>query len=425
MRRALRTPRIRVARFSLEMYGQVFCRVRARTLAVDLAGPGETVAQLKARALGGELDRARLTHLGRWLADETSTLAAAGVGPGSTLEATVSGAMRGGGGDGGATGAESRSCYLEMYADGGGKGASRKAESLGGFIKYQTLSTVRDRDEREENLARWFNCTLTEEPLDETEGGVVIDRLGSLFNKEPVLSALRDKALDGAPLPARLEHITGMKAITTLKLHKNAARKSSVKDAAGNVDAASFRLDAEARFSCPVSGLDFNGKTKFFALTPSGLVVSDRALREASTTVDDLLGEELALANQTRIPVNPKGEELEALREALEAEAAKKAAKRRKKDAKAGKATTDENGNAAGRVELVSGTGIKSSAKREWNGCDDLSNEQLKAQAKRFRAADHAPEGADEAVYASLFTGTNAETRENETFLSRNARRGW
>ena len=305
------------------------------------------------------------------------------------------------------------------------EGRLRKAESLGGFIKYQTLSTVRDRDEREENLARWFNCTLTEEPLDETEGGVVIDRLGSLFNKEPVLSALRDKALDGAPLPARLEHITGMKAITTLKLHKNAARKSSVKDAAGNVDAASFRLDAEARFSCPVSGLDFNGKTKFFALTPSGLVVSDRALREASATVDDLLGEELALANQTRVPVNPKGEELEALREALEAEAAKKAAKRRKKDAKAGKATTDENGNAAGRVELVSGTGIKSSAKREWNGCDDLSNEQLKAQAKRFRAADHAPEGADEAVYASLFTGTNAETRENETFLSRNARRGW
>ena len=31
------------------MYGQVFCRVRARTLAVDLAGPGETVAQLFAK----------------------------------------------------------------------------------------------------------------------------------------------------------------------------------------------------------------------------------------------------------------------------------------------------------------------------------------------------------------------------------------
>ena len=77
-------------------------------------------------------------------------------------------------------------------------------------------------------------------------------------------------------------------------------------------------------------------------------------------------------------------------------------------------------------VELVAGTGIKSS-KREWNGCDELGNEQLRAQAKRWRAADHAPDGDDvsKKAYASLFTGTNAETREKETFLSRNARRGW
>ena len=45
--------------------------------------------------------------------------------------------------------------------------------------------------------------------------------------------------------------------------------------------------------------------------------------------------------------------------------------------------------------------------------------------AKRWRAADHAPEGVNKEVYASLFTGTNAHKREDETFLSRNARRGW
>ena len=110
--------------------------------------------------------------------------------------------------------------------------------------------------------------------------------------------------------------------------------------------------------------------------------------------MDDLLGE-LALANQTRVPVNPKGEELEALREALEAEAAKKAAKRQKRR-QGGKATTDETETPL-EVELVSGTGIKSSAKREWNGCDDLSNEQPTRRRNVF-AADHAPEGADEAV---------------------------
>ena len=42
-------------------------------------------------------------------------------------------------------------------------------------------------------------------------------------------------------------------------------------------------------------------------------------------------------------------------------------------------------------------------------------------------AADHAPDGDEisKQAYASLFTGTNAESREKETFLSRNARRGW
>ena len=364
----------------------------------------------------------------------------------------LGGALRGGGGDGGATGAESRSCYLEMYADHGGTGFSRKLESLGGFMKYRAQSTVRDRDEREEDLARWFNCTLTEEPLEEGEGAVVVDRLGSLFNKEPVLKALMHKATDGVPLPQRLEHITGMKAITTLKLQRNEARKSSVKDASGNVNAATCRLAAESRFSCPISGLDFNGKTKFFALIPSGVVVSDRALREAKAAVDDLIvgGK---LEDQTMLPINPKGEELDTMKEALEEEAAKKAAKKKKKEAKLGAAAADgvgkqsagspdENGAdnivaggakgaagakgvGAGGVELVRGSGIKTTSKREWNGCDDLSNEQLKAQAKRWRAADHAPEGVNKEVYASLFTGTNAHKREQETYLSRNARRGW
>ena len=32
----------------------------------------------------------------------------------------------------------------------------------------------------------------------------MIDRHGSLFNKEAVLKALRDKAVDGVPLPQRL-----------------------------------------------------------------------------------------------------------------------------------------------------------------------------------------------------------------------------
>lgn len=54
-----------------------------------------------------------MVHEGRTL-DPRLTLAAARLAPGGTLELLPR--LRGGGGDGGSTGAESRSCYLEMYA---------------------------------------------------------------------------------------------------------------------------------------------------------------------------------------------------------------------------------------------------------------------------------------------------------------------
>jgi hypothetical protein len=55
-----------------------------------------------------------LLHNSRQLRDG-DTLLHAGVTDGATL--SVSGRLLGGGGDGGSTGAESRSCYLEMYAE--------------------------------------------------------------------------------------------------------------------------------------------------------------------------------------------------------------------------------------------------------------------------------------------------------------------
>lgn len=55
-----------------------------------------------------------LLHNGRQM-DDVATLGAAGVCDGAMLSAVAR--MRGGGGDGGSTGAESRSCYLEMYAE--------------------------------------------------------------------------------------------------------------------------------------------------------------------------------------------------------------------------------------------------------------------------------------------------------------------
>jgi Rtf2 RING-finger len=76
--------------------------------------------------------------------------------PASTLAAHPR--ARGGGGDGGSTGAENRAAYLEMYAE-------RKADAVDPGVTA---------------LARCTRCALSGAPLAEP---VVADELGALFNK--------------------------------------------------------------------------------------------------------------------------------------------------------------------------------------------------------------------------------------------------
>lgn len=114
-------------------------------------------------------------------------LAGQGVRPLSLL--TVTGRLAGGGGDGGSTGAECRTAYLEMY-------------------KRKTVGAL---DAAQEALARWTRCSLSGEPLSEP---VVADELGSLYNKEAVVRGLVEQLADGPKLPP---HLT-LKTIIDLKL---------------------------------------------------------------------------------------------------------------------------------------------------------------------------------------------------------------
>lgn len=138
--------------------------------------------------------------------DPHSSLAAAGVPPGATLELLPR--LLGGGGDGGSTGAESRSCYLEMYA---GKKADKVKAVCGSadwpaascrcvFAGASPLPAPRPHmqsetcpeppraqvNPEEERLARWTTCQLSGMPL---QPPCVADELGSLFNKDAVLQA--------------------------------------------------------------------------------------------------------------------------------------------------------------------------------------------------------------------------------------------
>ena len=328
--------------------------------------------------------------------------------------------LLGGGGDGGATGAESRSAYLEMYND---NPFAKKKETLGGFVSFSSQSTVRDFDKKEDELSRYFNCSLTEEMLDSTiEDGIVVDLIGNLYNKEAVLKCLQRKAVEKTPLPMKIEHVTGLKALVTCKFHKKEEEAKEKMNKKNKDDVHkknnSFRPTIEKGvFSCPLTGLDFNGKTKFVVLRPSGVVVSEKAIREAKESCEEM-NDGVSLKDAPPfIPINPTGDVLEAMKEQLEKENLMKKEKKEKKNAKKKKNNKADN---VGDNDVEEDS-TNNNNKRK-NGCDDVSAEQAK---KSFKATDpkHMPQGATASVYSSLFTSsTKPEDQRKETFLARSTR---
>jgi len=175
------------------------------------------------------------------------------------------------------------------------------------------------------------------------------------------------------------------------------------------VNARDFRRGTtKAIFACPITGLDFNGKTKFVVMRPSGVVVADKALREAKAAVEEM-NDGLKLSEAPPpIPVNPRGEELELLKAILEEE---KIIKESKKSKKKGKEKL-----AAGNEETAA-PGDKRKSQTEGDG-------KLSEKKKRFTAV--APENADASVYASLFTSSSkGDDTQDDHFLARNARKAW
>eukprot|EP00198_Chlamydomonas_reinhardtii_P006336 XP_001695672.1 predicted protein [Chlamydomonas reinhardtii] len=306
--------------------------------------------------------------------------------PSATLQ--LSYRLRGGGGDGGSTGAESRSCYLEMYA-------------------YKKVEKVNPEEAR---LAKWTRCHLSGELL---AAPCVADELGNLYNKDALIVRLLDKSL-----PPTLSHITGLRSVVELKLTPaangsgaNGAGAAKAPKAASQV---SFQPGNESQFCCPVSGQPFNGRYKFVILRPSGLVVSEKAVKEVPAAVEELAeagGKKLAELES--IPVNPTGEQLEQLRAKLAARAAEKAkAAASKKDKKrSAAAAADEAAGAAGVAAPTAGRGASPPLEDGAGGAAAAAA----AAAKRLKI----PQGASKDVYSSIFSTNKGGQPEKETFCCR------
>ncbi|KAJ4959292.1 hypothetical protein NE237_026403 [Protea cynaroides] len=265
----------------------------------------------------------------------------------------------GGGGDGGATGAESRDCYLNMYA-------VKKPDKV---------------DPNEARLSRWTNCGLSFEPL---KHPCVVDRLGNLFNKEPLVEALL-----GKKLPKEFRHIKGLKDMIPIELSAIPGVK---------YDDISF----ETRFQCPITGLEFNGKYKFFALRSCGHVLSAKAMKEVKSSACLVCHKEFSESD--KIVINGSPEEVVALRERIEEE---KTNLREKKEKKMKNGEVNGSDSVCLEPSRLSGSkhGVddqtveKASAKIEGNrkianGGVVAAKGANNGSVKRFKAADRAPPNA-------------------------------
>ncbi|GAB4828156.1 hypothetical protein Ancab_035072 [Ancistrocladus abbreviatus] len=318
--------------------------------------------------------------------ENSSTLLSSNIKPFSTL--TLHFKLLGGGGDGGATGAESRDCYLNMYA-------IKKPDKV---------------DPNEQRLSRWTTCALSFEPL---KPPCVIDRLGNVFNKEALV-----KALLGKNLPKEFCYIKGLKDMITIQLSSIPGLESD------------DNMSSGARFQCPISGSEFNGKYKFFALRNCGHVLSAKALKEVKSSACLVCHTEFEELD--RIVINGSEEEVAELRARMEEEKAKVKDKKARK-VKNGVVIVNGEEDGVGLdssrlsgkkhgIELKEAEKLSLPSKVEVNGkgADGviIAKGADKASAKRFKAVDIAPAHANKEVYASIFTSSR-KSELKETFTCR------
>ena len=116
-----------------------------------------------------------------------------------------------------------------------------------------------------------------------------------MYNSEAIINALLDKKVGAAS-----SHIRGLKDIKTLKLFPN-PNYSDEKETDGELP---------AKFSCPITKMEFNGNHPFVAIWTTGFVLSEKAIKELG--IEALQGEYGPFSADDIIKLIPMGGEVEA-----------------------------------------------------------------------------------------------------------------
>ncbi|BGP41131.1 Replication termination factor 2 [Rhodotorula kratochvilovae] len=232
-------------------------------------------------------------------------------------------------------------------------------------------ATKRARDSDADRVRQlWAFCALSKLPL---APPVVACPLGRMYNKDALISHLLAPTLAQSPFGADGQqvagHIRSLKDVVTLHLTPNPSLSPVGGSSSSDAPTAALLGQGEAdrgppaAFVCPISLREMNGSVRFVFRRPCGCVLSDAALRalgarDGACPVDG--AHEAAEGGEVYVPLNPKGDEAEQMRDEWEERRArgkeeKKAAKAAKRkaggggdDAPAGKkAKKDRDGAAA------------------------------------------------------------------------------
>ncbi|GJJ68573.1 hypothetical protein EMPS_00919 [Entomortierella parvispora] len=181
------------------------------------------------------------------------------------------------------------------------------------------------------NRVHWFSCALSKKAL---ASPVVACGLGKLYNRDAILEFLLDRTAygDGDKI---CQHIKSLKDVVTLQLEPNPSFSETQSNSLTDHD-----KEPVARYVCPITMKEMNGKYRFVYLDTCGCVMSEQAMKEIPSKTCIKCTKPFESFNV--IVLNPKEDELEAMELALlEKQARILAEKKEKKKSKASKKESD------------------------------------------------------------------------------------
>jgi hypothetical protein len=161
-------------------------------------------------------------------------------------------------------------------------------------------------DKQIQRITQWTRCTLSKTELREP---VVADRLGKLYNRESVLEYLLDATKYG-DADILCPHLRNLKDVVTLRLTPNPTQQHTTLQSKVKEE----RVDA--KYMCPISGKEMNGKIKFLVVWTCGCVLAQEALDQVPSSKCLVCAKEYS--PEDLIILNPTGEDEDKAKEALQ-----------------------------------------------------------------------------------------------------------